>query len=140
MSPPLVLYVEDEENDVFFMQIGFETAGWHHALQIAKNGLEAIDYLAGAGSFGNRAKFPLPRLILLDLNLPVRSGFEVLEWLRQQPQFRALPVVVFTASNQECDKEKALRLGANEFITKPTDMSCLSELLGRIRQRWLIPS
>ncbi len=138
MSVPPVLYVEDEENDVFFMQLHFKDAGLAHPLQVARNGLEAINYLAGAGPFANRTRFPLPCLVLLDLNLPICSGFEVLEWVRRQPQFQALPVVVFTASGHERDKQKATELGATDFITKPANMSRLAELLARIEGRWLV--
>ena len=136
LSP--VLYVEDEENDVFFMKRGFARAGLPHGLQIATNGEEAIHYLTGNAPFCDRLKYPLPCLVLLDLNIPIRSGFEVLQWLRQQPHFLTLPVVVFTASSHDSDKQKALQLGANEFITKPTDMSRLPALLEEIKARWLV--
>lgn len=90
-----------------------------------------------SGPYADRTKYPLPCLVLLVLNMPVLSGFEVLEWLRQQPQFHALPVVVLTASSHQSDKVKALQLGANQFITKPTDMSRLSKLLADLKTGWL---
>ncbi len=138
MATSPVLYVEDEENDVLFVRMGLERAGLHHPLQVATNGKQAIDYLAGNGHFANREQYPLPSLVLLDLNLPIRSGFEVLQWLRQQPQFQSLPVVVFTASSQESDREKARQMGANAFITKPANMFNLQELLKRIESHWLV--
>lgn len=138
MKSAPVLYVEDEENDVFFMQLGFQSACLLHPLQIARNGKEALAFLSGEGQYADRVNYPLPCLVLLDLNLPFFSGFEVLGWLRHQTEFQALPVVVFTASSHESDREKALRLGANEFITKPTDMSRLPKLLLEIKARWLL--
>jgi CheY-like chemotaxis protein len=131
-----VLYVEDDENDVFFMEMAFARAGLRHPLQIARDGKRGLDYLAGNGQYADRARYPLPGLVLLDLNLPVCSGFEILRWLRLQPRFHALPVLVFTASTQQSDSEKAQQLGANEFITKPTNLNQLPELLKDLIDRW----
>ena len=139
MSVAPVLYMEDEEPDVYLMQMGFKRAGLPHLLQVVRDGKQGMDYLAGHGQYADRAKFPLPCLVLLDLNLPVRSGLHVLQWLRQEPQFQNLPVVIFTASNQESDKERTRLLGANEFITKPSDMAHLSSIITRLREHWLAP-
>lgn len=137
MATSPVLYIEDDENDVLLVRIGLERAGLRRPLQVATNGKQAMEYLAGNGHFANREQYPLPCLVLLDLNMPIRNGFEVLQWLRQQPQFQSLPVVVFTASSQEADRIKAQQMGANEFITKPANMFNLEELLKRIESHWL---
>ena len=133
-----ILYVEDDKNDVFFMEFAFARISAPHPLRVARDGRQGLDYLAGNGQYADRAKHPPPCLVLLDLNLPVRSGFEILRWLRQQPQFQALPVLVFTASSRESDRETALHLGANEFITKPSNMAKLPLLLKGILDRWLV--
>ncbi len=81
LATATVLYVEDEEGDLFFMQAAFRKAGIGQALRSVGNGREAIDYLAGSGPYADRERHPLPTMVLLDLNLPLISGFEVLEWL-----------------------------------------------------------
>ena len=134
-----VLYVEDDDNDVLFMQVAFRKAGLPHSLQIVRNGKEAMDYLAGNEPYADRAKYPQPCLVLLDLNMPVCTGFDVLKWARQQPQFQRLPIVVLTASSKESDRKLAQLLGANEFVTKPNDTRELPGLLRGLRDRWLTP-
>jgi CheY-like chemotaxis protein len=137
MTKLTVLFVEDEKTDVFFMQRGFKELRVPHSLQVAWNGQEAVDYLAGRGRFQDRQRYPLPGLVLLDLSLPVLRGFEVLAWLREQPEFQALPVVIFSASPLASDQEKALQIGANEYVVKPTDMTKIPALLERLLSRWL---
>ncbi len=132
-----ILYVEDDENDVFFMTRAFAKLSLPHPLTVARDGQQGLDYLAGNGPYADRAHHPLPCLVLLDLNLPLCSGFDILQWLRQQPRFQTLPVLVFTASAQQSDRVKARELGASEFITKPGNMSQLSQLLQAIILRWL---
>ena len=133
-----VLYAEDDENDVTLMQIGFKTAGLLNSLKIARNGQEAIDYLAGTGCYANRIEYPLPCLVLLDLGMPVCDGFQVLMWIREQLRFRNLPVVVFTASDNEACKDKSVIFGATEYITKPRNPTGLDGLLREMSRRWLI--
>ena len=89
-----VLYVEDEESDVFFMQRAFEGEGLASAFQTVGDGQTAINYLAGEGVYAERDRYPLPTLVLLDLNLPVLSGFDVLRWIRRNGASKRLPVVL----------------------------------------------
>ena len=132
-----VLYVEDQPDDVFFMQHVWEIAGIKQPLIIVKDGQEAIDYLAGKGAFADRKKSPLPCLVLLDLNLPVKNGFEVLKWIRQQPNLKELKVVVVSGSNQERDIENARTLGITDYLVKPSGLNRLMEAIqGKIHQ-WL---
>ena len=84
-----------------FMRLAFRKAGLEHSLRTVSNGREAIDYLAGNMAYADRARFPLPSVVLLDLNFPLLSGFAVLQWLRDQKQFKSLPVMVFTSSARE---------------------------------------
>jgi len=133
-----VLYVEDDENDVVFMRVGFRKAGLPYALEITTDGREAMDYLAGNGRYADRAAHPLPCLVLLDLNAPGLCGFDFLQWVRQQPPFHDLPVVLFTGTSRETDKDRARQLGANELVIKPGDVSQLPKLLEGIVERWLV--
>ena len=104
-----ILQVEDDENDVFFLQHAFQAAGIPNPLQVTRDGQEAIDYLSGVGKFANREKFPLPDLMLLDLKLPHVMGLEVLKWIRQQSGM-TLAVVVLTASGEAAD------VAAEDFV------------------------
>lgn len=94
---PIVLYVEDDEGDRFFMEHAFKTAGLSSALRMVHDGRAAVQYLAGTGQFADRALHPVPRLVLLDLKLPELSGFEVLEWLRKRSEYASLPVIIFSS-------------------------------------------
>src|SRR6478672_12672813 len=114
-----ILLVEDDSNDVLLIQRAFRKASLSNPLQIVEDGEAAILYLKGEESFADRDRYPLPRLILLDLKLPRKSGFEVLVWLRQQPKFYGLPVVVLTSSKEKNDIQQAYLLGANSYLVKP---------------------
>ena len=114
-----VLYVEDEESDAFFMERAFAVAGLRSALRVVSDGRAAIEYLSGTGVYAKRNEYPVPTVVLLDLNLLSMPGFEVLQWMRSQPRFAATPVVIFSSSPRDEDKEKARELGANEFLEKP---------------------
>ncbi len=132
-----ILQVEDDRNDVFFLEHAFKTAGITHPLRVARDGQEAIDYLSGAGEFSDRVRNPLPCLILLDLKLPRKDGFEVLEWVRQQPNLRQLPVIVLTSSGRASDVDRACHLGANSFLVKPSQLKERVELAKLLKDYWL---
>lgn len=139
MAMGTVLYVEDEENDVLFMETAFRKAGLGLALRSVPDGREAINYLAGNGPYADRAHHPLPAVLLLDLNLPLVPGFEVLAWLRTKAEFKELPVVVFSSSPREQDKSKALELGAQDFWVKPQSVQLYSHVVQGLKERWLDP-
>lgn len=123
MQKPTILYVEDEEDDVFFLRAALRRTAAAVALAVVNDGPTAIRYLAGEGMFGDRRIFPVPALTLLDLNLPVLSGFEILEWICENPDCGAAPVIVFSSSGRPEDRERARGLGAIDFIQKPTSGS-----------------
>ncbi|HWY77635.1 MAG TPA: response regulator [Verrucomicrobiae bacterium] len=131
-----ILQVEDDENDVMLLQHAMTKAGVENPIQVANDGQEAIDYLKGVGKFANRAKFPMPSLILLDLKLPYVMGLDVLKWIRQQPRM-ALAVVLLTASSEEADIATAYRLGANGYMVKPSEATKLVEMARAIKEFWL---
>jgi CheY-like chemotaxis protein len=130
------LYVEDEEADAIFMRRAFARQGSESALRVVRDGREAIDYLSGAGDYRDRMKYPLPTIVLLDLNLPKVNGFEVLQWMRVHPDFACLPVVVFSSSTLEEDRVKAQRLGANEFVSKPSSGLGFAEVVEKLKVKW----
>src|SRR5689334_4773505 len=103
----VILIVEDREDDLLVMRRAFERASLTNPLQIVRDGEEAIAYLCGEGKFSNRAEYPLPSLVLLDLKLPKIDGFEVLHWLRSQPGIHTIPVIVLTSSGELRDVNRA---------------------------------
>ena len=133
-----ILYVEDEEADVVLLRHVFQKTGIPNPLQAVKDGKLAKDYLAGKPPFDDRQQRPLPGLVLLDLNLPYWTGFEVLEWIRQQPQLRGLPVVIFSSSNRPDDIARAYDAGANGFLVKPNALTDLKRLVLAVRDFWLL--
>jgi CheY-like chemotaxis protein len=132
-----VLLVEDSEDDVMFMQRAFAKAQVPYALKTVADGREAIAYLAGNEIYSCRGAFPIPRLVLLDLNLPHVSGFDVLRWIRQQTAYLDLIVVVLSSSELPSDIRQAYALGANSFLSKPADPNKLTDLVRDLAQRWL---
>src|SRR4051794_32191376 len=112
---PLILLVEDREDDILVIQKAFQRAEINTAVEVVRNGEEAIWYLSGVGQYSNRAEYPLPWLILLDLKMPRVDGFEVLKWIRQESACRSLIVVVLTSSDEISDVNEAYARGANSF-------------------------
>jgi CheY-like chemotaxis protein len=139
MLHPAILYVEDEKTDVLLFRLAVKRAGLPNPLNIAVDGVEAIDYLAGNGPFADRGQYPLPALVLLDLNLPRISGFEVLTWARQQLHFAALPIVIYTSSVLETDRAIARQLGANDYLVKCSDVEQIAQIARDLSRRWLPP-
>jgi CheY-like chemotaxis protein len=132
MREHTILLVEDDENDILLIQRAFHKADVVNPLVVVRDGEEAIAYLANLD--GN----PVPILILLDLKLPRKNGFEVLEWLRAQPGLKRLPVVVLTSSNQMPDIQRAYDLGANSYLVKPVTFEGLLEMAKVLKFYWLI--
>lgn len=133
MNTKTILLVEDDEDDAFFMRRALTKAEITMPLHIAVNGQEALDYLGGVGKFGDRAQFPAPAIVFLDLKLPCVHGFEVLKWIRSQPSFNELPVIVLTSSPEPRDREKALQLGATAYLVKPPTREMMLNVLDAMR-------
>lgn len=132
-----VLYVEDEEGDRYLVRRAFEKEGLETALRMVEDGKSAVDYLSGNGPYAGRAAYPLPSVVLLDLNLPEIHGFDVLKWIRMQPLHSALPVVVFTSSQRDEDRTQAQILGANDFLLKPYSFTDFRKVARELCARWL---
>lgn len=140
MKNKTVLYVEDDENDVFFLRRAFTKAGIMNPLIVMTDGEAAISYLAGEGRYADRESYPRPCLILLDVNLPKKNGLEVLRWVRQKSEIFTTPVVILSASNRPGDIHTACALGANAYMVKPPSEEQLIELARSIRDFWLTHS
>lgn len=133
----LVLLVEDDEDDVFFMKRAFKEAGIITPLNVVGDGREAIDYLSGNGKYADRKLWQLPCLILLDLKLPLVLGLDVLKWIRSKHDFDSVIVVVLTSSREDKDVELSYGFGANSYLVKPPDAANLHEMVKRIKEYWL---
>jgi CheY-like chemotaxis protein len=132
-----VLLVEDDSDDIVLTRIALHDAGVE-PLFVTRDGDEAVAYLAGGEGYADRTAHPLPGLILLDLKLPRRSGFEVLEWLRAQPGLRRIPVVVLTSSRESIDINRAYELGANSYMVKPVSNDALLGLARTLNMYWFV--
>lgn len=137
MSSQTILVVEDNEDDAFFMQQALQDAGIANPVQLVEDGQQAIDYLSGAGEYADRQKHPLPMIVFLDLKLPFKTGHEVLEWIRKQPQFAKLIVIVLTSSAEPVDLNRAYKAGANSYVVKPPTPDQLSEMIKSFDLWWL---
>jgi CheY-like chemotaxis protein len=136
MSESCVLLIDDDPADVFMVQRAFAKLGVAATLKVVNDGEEAIAYLSGRARYADRAEFPLPRILLLDLKMPRKSGFEVLEWIKSQPKLRRLPVIVLTSSNQRADIDRAYDTGANSYLVKTANPEAMQELTRVIDLYW----
>lgn len=136
-SYPNILVVDDREEDVFFFRRAFKSADLHHGITNVGDGDEAIKYLSRQPPYDDNGRYPVPDVIVLDLKMPRRDGFEVLQWLRDQKSLTPAPVVILTSSDREEDKRRAKELGAGGYYTKPVDFTKLVGVAKDINRRWL---
>ena len=136
LDQKFILLAEDDENDVVLLERAFHKAGLDNTLKVVRDGAQAIDYLAGRGTYADRQKFPAPFLLLLDLKMPGTDGFEVLQWVRTQPELKRLLIVVLTSSNVQTDVDRAYELGANSYLVKPVGFDEMVNLIRRFEIYW----
>jgi two-component system response regulator len=131
MDPgPVMLLVEDNEDDELLMRRAFKVNRFAHEIAVARTGEQAIEWLASATA--------LPSLVLLDLNLPKMSGLDVLREIRRDERTRLLPVVVLTSSKQDEDVIESYSLGANAYVRKPVDFAAFTEAVKTLGLFWLV--
>jgi CheY-like chemotaxis protein len=129
---------DDDENDVFLMERAFKQARVANPVLRVRDGEDAIAYLRGDHFYANRKDFPLPELLILDLKMPRRNGFEVIAWIRQQTGLKRLPVIILTSSKEDRDINRAYELGANTYLTKPVNFESLVEMVKTLHLYWLV--
>ena len=132
----VILIVEDEEDDVFFLKRSFQQAGINNPLHVSENCGDAIDYISGTGAYADRVKSPMPILVLLDLRLPDKSGVEFLKKVRAL-KIRSMPVIVFTSSTNLADIRAAYDAGATSYVAKPSTDAERKRLATVIKEYWL---
>jgi CheY-like chemotaxis protein len=131
-----VLLVEDNPDDVDLITYAFRKAQVRNPLEVVSDGEQALEYFAGRLSVEDREQHSLPAVVLLDLKLPRKSGFAVLEWIRASPPLRHLPVVVLTSSSQDEDVRRAYDLCANSYLVKPVRRDALIDMMQLISRYW----
>jgi len=134
LRPVEILLVEDNPGDAELARVALRKSKIHNTLNVVEDGESAMDYLHRQGAHTNAVR---PDLILLDLNLPIKDGREVLDEIKSDPQLRRIPVVILTTSRAEEDVLKSYNLHANCYITKPIDLSQFMKVVKSIEDFWL---
>jgi len=135
--PHTVLLVEDDLNDIFLVKRAFKTVHIQNPLQVVTDGQEAVSYLRGEGKYADRQTYPLPRLIVMDIKMPRKTGFEVLAWIKNDGHvLRRIPVVIVSYSDNPVDINRAYELGANAYMVKPMGFRAVEHLFESITHYW----
>jgi CheY-like chemotaxis protein len=130
LKAPYILLAEDSDDDTFFARRCLAAAGIHIELKRCSDGLEVCDALKSCGE-------DLPLAVVLDLKMPLMDGFETLQWIREQPAFRHLPVIILSSSDMQQDVARAKKLGCTEYLVKPHSLTELERLLKAMIERLL---
>ncbi|MDX1953443.1 MAG: response regulator [Verrucomicrobiota bacterium] len=133
----VILSVDDNDVDGALLERAFKRCALPCRLFRVSEGPQALSYLSGEGIYCDRASYPIPDLILLDLAMPKMSGLEVLNWIRQQPELKKTTVLIFTSSENPEDVKTATKIGANGYLIKPTKFEDLKNLVKEIYTDWL---
>ncbi len=131
-----ILIADDDHDDRLFMEQALRQNGFSQTIQFVEDGEELMEYLRHEGRFLDQ-NVPWPNLLILDLNMPRKNGFQALEEIKDDPKLRRLPVVVMTTSSADEDVVKTYNLGVNSFVTKPFNFSRLVEMVGALKTYWM---
>ena len=137
MDDRVILAVEDSDAEFYVIRLALQQAGIAIQVCRAHDGDDAIEFLERTGPHKGA---PIPKLVFLNINMPRRNGFEVLEYMKAHELLRSIPVVMFTTSTDATERQKALALGAEEFLTKPSDLDGLIAALSGVCTRFLYAS
>ncbi len=138
MSKKIILLVEDNPDDELLAIRALKKNNISNEVVVARDGVEALDYLFGTGAHAGRDMSEMPQIILLDLKLPKIDGLEVLRRLRNDQRTKLLPVVVLTSSREEQDLTESYSLGANSYIRKPVNFAQFTEAIRQLGLYWLV--
>ena len=134
--PVTILLAEDDADDQTLIKRAFERSHFVNEVRIVDNGEELMDYLHRRGGYAGADRAPRPGLILLDLNMPLKSGREALREIKQDPQLRTIPIVILTTSAAETDIQESYSTGANAYITKPVTFDALVHTVQALDRFW----
>jgi two-component system, response regulator len=138
MSSATILLVEDNADDEALTLRALQKNNIKNEVVVARDGVEALDYLFGTGKYAGRDLTSMPQVVLLDLKLPKIDGLEVLRRVRSEEKTKFLPVVILTSSNEEQDRIRGYGLGANSYVRKPVDFSQFIEAIRELGLYWLV--
>ncbi len=133
-----ILLIEDNRMDIELTLDAFRERRLNNSIQVTPGGQEALDYLFGRGEFGNRERYPLPDLILLDLKMPVVDGHEVLRQIKRAEGLKRIPVIILTSSKEEDDLARSYDSGANSYLVKPLSFEGFLDVVQQVDEYWLI--
>lgn len=136
MQPVPIVLAEDDEDDQMIVRRAFNKARFRSPLHIVDNGRQLLEYLRGEGAFRDRRAYPMPGLILLDLNMPVMSGEEALAEIKADKTLQHIPVVILTTSDDQTGINRCYELGASTFITKPVTFSGFLNVVSELQLYW----
>jgi two-component system response regulator len=136
IKPVVILMVDDDIEDIYSTKRAFKEGKFANDFRHVKDGDELFAYLENKGEFADESFNPLPHIILLDINLPKKSGIEILKELREEDQYRSIPVVMLTNSENESDILDCYDRGANSFITKPVSIEGMLQVVKHFESYW----
>jgi two-component system response regulator len=134
----MILLVEDNPDEEALTLRALRKNNIRNEIVVARDGVEALDFLFGNGAYSGRDLTKMPEVVLLDLKLPRVDGLEVLRQVRADARTRLLPVVILTSSNEEQDRISGYGLGANSYVRKPVDFAVFQEAVRQLGVYWLI--
>lgn len=138
MEDKIIMLVEDNADDEKLTLRALKNNNIRNEVVVARNGVEALDYLFGTGAYAGRNLNVMPQVVLLDLKLPKLNGLEVLRRLRSDDRTKLLPVVILTSSIEEQDRINGYGLGANSYVRKPVDFKQFNEAARQLGLYWLV--
>lgn len=138
MENKLILLVEDNADDEKLTLRALKKNNISNEVVVARNGVEALDYLFGTGAYVGRNLSVMPQVVLLDLKLPKLDGLEVLRRVRADDRTKLLPIVILTSSNEDLDRINGYGLGANSYVRKPVDFNQFIEATRQLGLYWLV--
>ena len=134
----LILIAEDNDDDGYLIQQALKRVGLSHPTYVCGDGQETMDYLQGAGVYADRQRYPMPRMLIMDLRMPIVSGSDVLRWIKEHPKCAVIPTVILTSSENPMDIQQSDELGANAYLVKPPNIRALEEKLRRLDSFWSV--
>jgi two-component system response regulator len=138
LNLPLVLLVDDSQDDADLTVRAFRKQGFTHEVVVAKDGVEALDFLFARGLHAGRDVRNVPQVVLLDINMPKVNGFEVLKQIRQHEATRTVPVVMLSSSNEPRDIQQSYVLGANHYVHKQANLAAFTKAIGDVVREWQV--
>lgn len=140
VNEKLVLLVDDSEEDAFLLRAEFRRGGLLNAVKWMSSGAAAINYLKGDGEYAERSRYPLPSIVIFDLQMPQIDGFALLKWIASRPELKRLLIIVLSGLDDLKSVERAYALGANSYLCKPINRYDVANMVSFFKDYWLISS